>query len=134
MIVLQTLGKQSGQHGIFQYNRKFDGVHIDLSIGNAPSLPVPDIMFTHDEWIKILRVLKKRRILNLTGGTSAHGACLHDLIKRALPNPTGFSGQGWNDSYLACVCAILQHEGSIVFYTGGAGQGNGIAMHFSPAK
>ena len=90
MKVLQTLGKQGGQHGIFQYKRTADGVFIDLSIGTAPGVQQSMISFTHDEWTQMLTLVKSAKIPNLTGGKSAVGASLRDLIRQALPNPSNF--------------------------------------------
>ena len=132
MKVLQTLGRQSGQHGIFQYKRISTGVLIDISIGTAEFAPDSEFLITNKEWRSILKEIKKHGILNLTGSPSAKGTCLHDLIKKAVPQPENFTS--WNDSYLAYVCAILEHEGSIIFYAGSAGQGQGISLHLAATE
>jgi len=109
MKVLQTLGTQGGQHGIFQYMRTDEGVYIDIAIGTAKCTPEDHITLTNKEWQSILASLKTQGILNLTGGDSGTGATLHEIIMHEVQNPKNFSA--WTSSYLAAVCAILQHEG-----------------------
>lgn len=128
MKVLQTLGTQGGQHGIFQYMRTDEGVYIDIAIGTAKCTPEDHITLTNKEWQSILASLKTQGILNLTGGDSGTGATLHEIIMHEVQNPKNFSA--WTSSYLAAVCAILQHEGSIDYYAGPAGRGVGVSLHF----
>lgn len=133
MKVLQTLGRRGSQHGIFQYRRGPNGIIIDMSIGTAPTSPESEIRITNKEWTAILRAIKgEKGILKMTSTSKGKGTSLHQLIKDAVKTPTKF--KTWTSSYLAYVCSILEHEGSIVFYAGSAGNGTGVSMHFAQTK
>lgn len=134
MKVLQTLGRHQStqQEGIFQYKRSTQGVEIDLSVGQT-SLPIQQITLTADEWQRILAAIEHAhgqtfRLTRSTTGNAPHNS-LYDTISGAVPHPN--AGFNWNDSYRACVAAILEHEGTIDHYGGplGGGEHAAIVLH-----
>ncbi len=130
MIVLQTLGLHipTQQRGIFQYQRTANGVIFDCSIGQSAAA---SFQLTHDEWLQILQAIAAapQSTFRLTPSSAATptppNQDLYGLLQTAVPNPaTG----NWNDTWKACVCSVLQHEGSIEFYHGPLGQGNVVPL------
>lgn len=130
MKVLQTLGRHKTQEGIFQYRRTADGVYIDASIGQAKSLNPSDVVLTHDEWTAILVALGAASgetfRLTRTNTPDAPQQSLYDTIFSAVQKPS--KGWQWNDSWLAYVSAILEHEGSVDHYGGSLGPGAGAPI------
>ena len=128
MKTLQTLGCHGGrQTGIFQYKRTNIGVHIDLSIGRSKKLAQKKIDLTHQEWGDILTTIgnQNQNTLRITNQNPANVPpynSLYALIDVAVPAPS--SGFNWHDSYKACICAILEHEGSVDLYHGTLGRNN----------
>jgi len=124
MKVLQTLGAHAGtQPGIFQYRRTPDGVNIDASVGQA-NIPNNNITLTTAEWSQILQAIRDTELqtFRLTGVQpydQPPRQSLYELISTIVPIPSG--GWTWNDSLKSCVCAVLEHEGSIDLYHGTLG-------------
>jgi len=139
MKILETLGQHRGrQKGVFQYKQAAAGVTIDSSIGTAALTPA-DVSLTRNEWTKILQAIEQapQGSFRLTGTppfTEPPNQSLHDVIQRAVPNPDG--GWGWNESWLAYVCAILEHEGSVELYSGVLGPGSAayIPLRRNPGR
>ena len=125
MKFVETLGRHRGQKGIFQYKRSSDGVTISSRIGNAPALNPDIVELTRQEWRAILQAIEGAagQSFGLTagGGGGNPTTALYDFIEQALPNPAG--GWNWQAPWLAFVCAILEHEGSVELYSGALGQG-----------
>lgn len=130
MKVLQTLGRHSaaGQEGIFQYKRTQTGVWIDSTVGHA-NLNPGRITITNAEWTAILTAIANQPNetfrLTRTNTNDPPRQSVYDTVASAVPNPVGWT---WNDSWLAYVCAILEHEGSIDHYGGSLGQGIGAPI------
>jgi hypothetical protein len=126
--VLETLGQhRASQKGVFQYKRTADAVMIDTSIGTANLNPA-QVSITAVEWAQILRAIERapQGSFRLTGTppfAAPPNQTLRVVIQQAVPTPAG--GWTWNDSWLAYVCAILEHEGSIELYGGSLGPGAG---------
>ena len=125
MKVVETLGQHQGQKGVFQYKRVPAAVVIDTSIGTATLTP-PQVTLTDAEWKAILHAIENapRNSFRLTGTPpfiTPPNQALREVIQQAVPLPTG--NWTWNDSWLAYVCAILEHEGSIELYAGSLGPG-----------
>ena len=126
MKVLQTLGRHHPTHqeGIFQYKRSTRGVEIDLTVGRT-SLSIQEITLTADEWQQILAAIEAahgqtfRLTRSVTGNAPQNS--LYDTISAAVPHPA--AGFTWNDSYRACIAAILEHEGAVDHYGGSLGGG-----------
>lgn len=124
MKVLQTLGRHGGtQAGVFQYRRTADGVVIDSSIGRA-NLDPAQITVTNEEWTAILSAIRNSQTatFRLTGVApfpEPPNSSLYELLGQAVPDPQ--REWNWHDSWKACVCAILEHEGSIDLYHGPLG-------------
>jgi hypothetical protein len=84
------------------------------------------VQLTHAEWSAILREIHNLPdvTIRLTraqpNDTDPPNASLYDVIEHAVPNPNGWA---WTDSWLAYVCAILEHEGSVELYAGLLGRG-----------
>ena len=128
MKILETLGQHRGsQKGVFQYKRTSAELVIDSSIGTANLTP-PRVSLTTAEWALILQTIEQapQSSFRLTGSSpfvAPPNQALREVIPQAVPAPAG--GWTWNDSWLAYICAILEHEGSIELYSGALGPGVG---------
>lgn len=126
MKVLETLGQhRATQKGVFQYKRTAAAVVIDTSIGTATLTP-QQVSLTVAEWVTILQTIEQvpQSSFRLTGTppfAAPPNQTLREIIQQAVPSPVG--GWTWNDSWLAYVCAILEHEGSVELYGGPLGPG-----------
>ena len=122
MRVMQTLGRQGKQEGVFQYRRTPAGVVIDTSIGTANLNPV-EVTLTNSEWTDILTEIAKQTNKSLRLTKSGTGdpptSVLYEIIEKAVPKPT--NGWSWHTSWKSYVCAILEHEGSVDLYAGSLG-------------
>lgn len=123
MKILQTLGKH-GQvdEGVFAYRRTVDGVEVTLL--RQPGEP---FLLTSGEWQSILTGISSasnssfRLSLHPNSSADPPRQALYDIISSVVPNSSG--GWAWDDSKKACICAILEHEGSVDLYGGPLGQG-----------
>jgi hypothetical protein len=125
MKFVETLGRHQNQKGVFQYKRGSTGITISSAIGNA-GLDPNQIFIKRAEWTAILQAVENapRETFGLTvgGGGGNPASSLYDLIEQAVPNPG--KGWQWHTSWKSYVCAILEHEGSLEFYSGALGPNN----------
>jgi hypothetical protein len=122
MRVLQSLGEASKtvQAGVFQYRRTDVGVELDLSIGQAPSVLQPKVLISHRDWVMLLRAfVGGKKVFRLT--RKAGKASVYDRVEQVFRTLPSCSGVAWNDSYAACIAAILEHEGSLDLHGGRSG-------------
>ncbi len=86
-------------------------------------------MLTSTEWADILQSINDASLetFRLTGTPPFHqppNQSLYDLLQTAVPKPAG--GWLWYDSLKSCVCAVLEHKGSIDLYHGVLGSTHAI--------
>lgn len=133
MKVLQSLGKAKGQtEATFRYRRSSTGVTIDASINANYNQPLKQITLSNVEWNAILAAIENAanetfRITNTGAPGDQPTQSLNQLFAAAV-TPTGWT---WNDSWVAYVAAILEHEGSLDLYHGALGQGQSAVIALS---
>ncbi len=119
MKFVETLGIHRGNSGVFRYKRDSRNITIDWSISNKNSGSESVIKISNDNWNKLLSVIEStdKNSFGLTsaGGIGQPANNLYDIIKDTI-NIT-------DTSIRAYICAILEHEGSLDYYTGVIGQG-----------
>jgi hypothetical protein len=123
MKVLQSLGRARGQvEATFRYRRSSQNVTIDASINRNYNQTPAQIVLTNAEWNAILTAIESAanetfRITN-TGAAGDQPTQSLNLLFAAAVTPVGWA---WNDSWVAYVAAILEHEGSLDLYHGALG-------------
>lgn len=133
MKVLQSLGKARGQtEATFRYRRSSDGVTIDASINANYNQTPKQIALSNVEWNTILKAIETAqfetfRITN-TGTAGDQPTQSLNLLFSSAVTPKGWT---WNDSWVAYVAAILEHEGSLDLYHGALGQGQSAVIALS---
>lgn len=133
MKVLQSLGRASGQvEATFRYRRSSQGVTIDASINRNYNQTPAQIQFTNAEWNAILTAIENApnetfRITD-TGGPGQQPTQRLSQIFAGAVTPNGWA---WNDSWVAYVAAILEHEGSLDLFHGAIGQGQSAVIALS---
>jgi len=112
MKVIQTLGTSKvNQEGVCRYSHLHDRAVIDRTINDylQPGLQAI-IEVPADDWARIVQaVFNYTGLLRITPASPRAGNSLHELIEGATTT-AGIQGQ---DSVLACIVAILEHEGVI---------------------
>lgn len=119
MKFVETLGIQRGTSGVFRYKRDSRNITIDRSISNKTPGAEPVAIISNDDWNKLLFAIEstEKNSFGLTsaGGVGQPANNLYDIIKETI-NIT-------DNSIRAYICAILEHEGSLDYYTGVIGPG-----------
>lgn len=119
MKVLQTLGHSGGSATptAFFYRR----THVGIEVSNINE--EERFTITHNNWKNLLSGLMKseKKVFKLSGKSPEDETLYAEVIKILSPIIAGLT-----PSDIACVIAILEHEGSIDHYGGGSVG----AMHF----
>lgn len=133
MKVLQSLGKAKGQtEATFRYRRSSTGVMIDASINANYNQSPKQITLSNVEWSAILGTIENAkyetfRITNTGAAGDQPTQSLNELFADAV-TPTDWN---WNDSWVAYIAAILEHEGSLDLYHGALGPGQSAVIALS---
>jgi len=107
-------------------------VTIDASINANYNQMPKQITLSNAEWNAILTAIQNAqnatfRITNTGAAGDQPTQSLNPLFSSTV-TPTGWT---WNDSWVAYVAAILEHEGSLDLYHGALGQGQSAVIDLS---